>query len=416
MLNLEAILTKIENLLSLINSESEKVKVADMSQHISKLLSLLELNKQKQTSQLIEKQDSIEMLSHRIYKFSILLESLNEALINTDVVKAVLRDIYSLALKLSKNKNSVDKFENIDMVGKIIEQLPYLIFWKDNNGRYLGANKAFANIAGFDNANDIIGFHDVELPWKPDETVHFISYDQRVINSGIAELNIEEPQKQANGKNAYLLTSKVPLKNNNEETIGILGIFSDITERKEKEQKLQFLVAELEKKEQELRLLAITDKLTGLLNRHGIQSIVEQEIKRFRRQTYPVSLLLLDIDHFKVINDKFGHPIGDKILQLLASKLQSIMRDTDYLVRWGGEEFLILATDTPLTKATVFAEKVRLILEKVSKSGLPSFTVSIGVSQYQKEDDFDSWYTKTDKALYKAKEQGRNQVISSGNK
>lgn len=163
-------------------------------------------------------------------------------------------------------------------------------------------------------------------------------------------------------------------------------------------------------KEKKLHLLATTDSLTGLLNRHGIKSLVEQEMKRFNRKKYPVSLILIDIDNFKVINDNFGHPIGDKILQLLSNSLQPIIRDADYIVRWGGEEFFILATDTPLANATILAEKIRALVEGLSQAELPPFTVSIGVAQYKKQDSFDNWYTKADNALYKAKEDGKNQV------
>jgi len=172
----------------------------------------------------------------------------------------------------------------------------------------------------------------------------------------------------------------------------------------------------LRKKEEELRLLATTDSLTGLLNRHGIKKLIEQEIKRFNRKSYPISLILLDIDHFKVINDKFGHPVGDKVLQLLSNTLQAVIRDTDYLVRWGGEEFLILATDTSLANAVVLSEKIRSALEKLSQPELPAFTVSIGVSEYQEQDSFDCWYNRTDAALYEAKENGRNRVVSSNKK
>jgi len=163
-------------------------------------------------------------------------------------------------------------------------------------------------------------------------------------------------------------------------------------------------------KEKKLHLLATTDSLTGLLNRHGIKSLVEQEMKRFNRKQYPVSLILIDIDNFKVINDNFGHPIGDKILQLLSNSLQPMIRDADYIVRWGGEEFFILATDTPLANATILAEKIRALVEGLSQAELPPFTVSIGVAQYNKQDSFDNWYTKADNALYKAKEDGKNQV------
>jgi PAS domain S-box-containing protein len=237
-LNLEKLLSAIEAILGSINSESDTVKITDISQKLDTLFLLLELDKNQKRNLDFEDKDSIEMVYLRMYKFSTFLESLDAQSVNTLVVKAVFRDLYSLTLKLQNNNNIVNDFDNIDMIEKILAQLPYVIFWKDINGVYKGANKAFANIAGFENASELLGYNDMDLPWPVSETLHYMSYDQKVMKSEIPELNIEEAQRQANGKNTHILTSKVPLKNNNDETIGILGIFSDITHIKETESKL----------------------------------------------------------------------------------------------------------------------------------------------------------------------------------
>lgn len=120
----------------------------------------------------------------------------------------------------------------------VLETIPYFVFWKDRNLNYLGCNDAFAHAAGLGSPQQIVGMNDVELPWKPEETVWFQAWDRRVMDSGRAELNIEEPQLQADGRNRFLSTSKVPLRNDDNEVIGVLGIFNDITERKELEQQL----------------------------------------------------------------------------------------------------------------------------------------------------------------------------------
>ncbi len=121
----------------------------------------------------------------------------------------------------------------------VLETIPYYVFWKDRDLNYLGCNDAFAHAAGLSGPQQIVGMNDVELPWRAEETVWFQAWDRRVMESGVAELNIEEPQLQADGRNRFLSTSKVPLRNENNEVIGILGIFNDITERKELENELR---------------------------------------------------------------------------------------------------------------------------------------------------------------------------------
>ncbi|WP_165840015.1 transporter substrate-binding domain-containing protein [Motiliproteus coralliicola] len=162
--------------------------------------------------------------------------------------------------------------------------------------------------------------------------------------------------------------------------------------------------------ENQALLLANTDQLTGLLNRHASESLLNQEMARRRRANSPVCILLLDIDHFKSVNDHFGHRVGDEVLKLLSQRLVPLMRETDHLVRWGGEEFLILASDTPLERAVHLAEKLRRAVEAIHTDELPRFTVSIGVAEFELGQNFNQWYETADKALYQAKASGRNRV------
>jgi PAS domain S-box-containing protein len=234
-INIEDFLYKIENILSTLNTEDKEIKVVDAIEQFSKLVLLVDPTLQKDCNNHIENKNSIEMAIFRINKFSLFLEAIDTENIDIDIFKAVLRDIYSLFLSLNNNNQIADDFEDIDLIAEILEQLPYVIFWKDINGRYKGANKALANIAGFKEVADLIGHYDSELPWSPSEALHYMRCDQRVICSGVSEINIEETQKQANGHDVHLMTSKVPLKNKKGEIIGLLGIFSDITDRKNTE-------------------------------------------------------------------------------------------------------------------------------------------------------------------------------------
>ncbi len=141
----------------------------------------------------------------------------------------------------------------------IIETIPYLVFWKDRNSNYLGCNEGFARAAGLNTSDDIVGKNDFELPWKKGESEWFRACDRRVIESGIPELNIEEPQLQAHGRQRFVSTSKVPLRDSSGEIVGVLGIYNDITERKMLEEDLR-----LAKEAAEVSALAKTDFLSAM--------------------------------------------------------------------------------------------------------------------------------------------------------
>lgn len=181
--------------------------------------------------------------------------------------------------------------------------------------------------------------------------------------------------------------------------VEILGVTRDISERK------MF--------EAELTRLAVTDPVTGVWNRHqGSESLLAETTRpeRPRRQS---SVLMIDIDNFKAINDRFGHPAGDQVLIEMAQRLFAAVRDTDMVARWGGEEFVILLNDCPSEDAAGRAEKIRRQIADAQFSGVGTVTVSIGVAQLTDDDDLGSWLGRADKALYEAKRAGRNTVVGS---
>jgi PAS domain S-box-containing protein len=128
--------------------------------------------------------------------------------------------------------------ERQDLIASIINIIPYKVFWKDKDSVYLGCNEEFAGVAGLDKPDDIIGKTDYDMPWKKEETEFYRKVDREVMESGVSQLNIEEPIRQADGTDAFLLTSKVPLRDAKGNVIGILGIFTDITELKNNEERL----------------------------------------------------------------------------------------------------------------------------------------------------------------------------------
>ncbi|MFZ1246943.1 MAG: sensor domain-containing diguanylate cyclase [Azonexus sp.] len=159
--------------------------------------------------------------------------------------------------------------------------------------------------------------------------------------------------------------------------------------------------------------MASTDKLTGLLNRHAFGILIDKLIASYRRAPQPITVLLADIDHFKHINDQFGHRVGDIVLAGVAKLLQENLRKADFAVRWGGEEFLVILRGCTMAEGLVVAEKIRSeIAEKQIYEAEPTLrvTISVGVSNFDDSEPIDQTVNRADMALYMAKERGRNRV------
>lgn len=189
-----------------------------------------------------------------------------------------------------------------------------------------------------------------------------------------------------------------------------------------REQKLQFLNKQLQQKAIELETanrrlqeLATRDDLTGLYNRRHFMELAQREFNVCRRYLYPSSLVMFDIDLFKLINDRYGHQAGDKVLKEMAVACKSILRKTDICGRIGGEEFLILLPHTDLSGARMIAERLSTLLSQLCidyDGHVLQITISAGVSQINTDDELlDHWIKRVDDLLYQAKHQGRNQVI-----
>lgn len=168
----------------------------------------------------------------------------------------------------------------------------------------------------------------------------------------------------------------------------------------------------LEQANRELSRLAYTDTLTGVMNRYHIEHLVQLTLTNAQRYRQPFSLLLFDIDNFKSINDTFGHDGGDRILVKLVEVVQAVLRECDQLGRWGGEEFLVLATETSLAGAMTTAERLRRSVEEADFNIDRPVTISIGVAEWAQSDSFKSLLVRADQAMYEAKKTGRNRVCS----
>jgi diguanylate cyclase (GGDEF)-like protein/PAS domain S-box-containing protein len=188
----------------------------------------------------------------------------------------------------------------------------------------------------------------------------------------------------------------------------IADLVWSIVEQKRADEQILQLNAQLER-------LAMTDELTGLMNRRSFLAQCEKEIKRTERHQTPLSLLMLDVDRFKLVNDSYGHASGDFVLQHVSHILVENVREIDMVARLGGEEFSILLPNTRAEDAAALAERMRIAVERGScqvRDQIINVTVSIGVASYNKNtSDLETILRRADAFMYQAKEQGRNQVV-----
>lgn len=186
---------------------------------------------------------------------------------------------------------------------------------------------------------------------------------------------------------------------------GILVIVDDAAGRLPEDERvrLQRRIVELEK-------LSATDRLTGAWNRAQLDHAVAVEINRAQRQNQPVTLIMLDVDRFKRINDVHGHQVGDAVLKELVARICERMRGTDTLFRWGGEEFVVLAPAIGCRGGAVLAEELRATIAERPFDVVGTVTVSLGVAEYVEAEDAEGWFRRADRALYTAKHSGRDCV------
>ena len=182
------------------------------------------------------------------------------------------------------------------------------------------------------------------------------------------------------------------------------------------QEQLEKTHTELQSKQRDLLRMTRLDGLTGLYNRNTFVELSRQELARAQRQSSCTTILLLDLDLFKRVNDTWGHPAGDAVLKNVAFIANNTVRATDLVGRLGGEEFIILLPNTSLEAARILAEKLRANMERFPTAWETTSikaTISIGLASTTAAEnrDFDHLYTAADKALYQAKERGRNQVV-----
>lgn len=170
----------------------------------------------------------------------------------------------------------------------------------------------------------------------------------------------------------------------------------------------------LEREQHHLEELACTDLLTGMYNRYKIDKCLDEEWRRSKRYATVFSVIIIDIDKFKNVNDTYGHQAGDLVLKDFSKIIRENIRQCDSAGRWGGEEFIILLPETPLQEAYTVANKLRIIVENFNFSTGCSITMSAGLGTFDHNSQLDNLLKTIDKRLYIAKQNGRNMVVDKG--
>lgn len=268
------------------------------------------------------------------------------------------------------------------------------------NGDYLFASPSVKRILGYE-SKELVG-KSVYCLIHPDDL------DSMAEDHASHEFDESKPIRYRirSSDNSYRwVETRSSCRKNGSEVEKIICITRDVDDRVKAEQDLKRALDKLEK-------FATYDSLTSIYNRRVIAELLKGEISKFHRTGFPVSVGLVDIDHFKFFNDNYGHAMGDRVIQGVVQTIHEDLRQEDILGRWGGEEFLIIWTGTSIDEAVTVANRIKNKVQSYKIDGKLNVTVSIGVAELSDIDDLDSLVERADKNLYVAKDSGRNCVIS----
>lgn len=283
---------------------------------------------------------------------------------------------------------------------------------KEADGAYRLANRAMEAIFGYPQQM-WVGKTDAEL-FPPEVAAQLQGSDREI--AGGAAASSDELNFQLDRVPVSCLWLKFPMLGADGRVTSIASMIFDtrhqeaVAEMRNSLGRLQRINEDLQKSLIELDRLARTDKLTGAWNRRRLEETVIDEMDRLKRYDHPLSMLTIDIDFFKRINDEHGHAAGDRVLTEIAAMFQETLRASDSLTRWGGEEFVVLCPNTTLSTAALLGERLRAKVAASGGSGGDSLTVSVGVAECLTEESWEQWFHRADAALYRAKAAGRNQV------
>lgn len=290
----------------------------------------------------------------------------------------------------------------------------------DEDEQIVLANTSFAETVG-KTSQQLIGFKGSELGWKGYRTFQHRKLLPwlKVLQDGTSRIGIRLTIERTDAPPAKFIVNAAPVLDDQGGRRGVLVTFDNVTELEEKNQelnltvsKLQIVTEEVQTKNRELEFLATHDPLTLLLNRRALNRGLEQMFNEARQQDRELSCIMCDIDHFKSVNDRYGHAAGDQVIKMVSAILQKNSRESDLAGRYGGEEFCIVLPGLTIKQAAGIAGRIRLAVREDSAAGV-SVTMSFGVSSLRSNaQEPGELINQADKALYIAKESGRNRVVA----
>jgi diguanylate cyclase (GGDEF)-like protein/PAS domain S-box-containing protein len=319
--------------------------------------------------------------------------------------------IAGLALDVTREK-AVEVFvrQGEERLRDLLDSMQEMVQSIDPNGRLMYVNRAWKDRLGYSDA-EIMNMKFLEVV-HPAERGRIATLVERAVRGeNFKDLPLKLITKSGG---TVSVEADVAWRFDDGKAIASRAIFHDVTDRLERESQIAAYQLELQKANEQLQQLASTDELTGLKNRRAFQEKFEDSFNLSRRHLWPLALLIIDVDEFKSFNDTFGHLAGDQALKAIASRLLKTARSTDFVCRFGGEEFAVILTNTSLYGGTVVAERFRAAVmdEKWDKRSL---TISVGVSaRTSTMNGPEDLIQAADEALYRAKNTGRNRVVTTG--
>jgi len=353
----------------------------------------------EETSRLKELQEGKTVLSERE------LIRKDGTLVSVEISARQLPDgrLQGIARDITERKRAEDQLRQLS---RAVEHSPASIVITDINGRIEYVNPKFTEVTGF-TPDEVRGKTLPDTIGSSEMQPEIRTEHRQFMQSG-KEWHGEMLNRKKNGEAYWEAVSISPITDPNGVVTHFVAVSEDVTLRKEAEEKIKRLNTGLEQ-------LAMTDYLTNLYNRRYFMQRGTEEFKRARRNNHPLSLLMLDIDEFKKVNDTYGHEAGDMALQQVAAALKSSLREIDILGRMGGEEFAVLLPNTSLYEAALSAKRIKQIIASTLfevPGALLTITISVGVSVITDEmSGIDDILRNADVALYHAKNSGRNRVM-----
>jgi diguanylate cyclase (GGDEF)-like protein len=282
----------------------------------------------------------------------------------------------------------MDIISNSDIYNNILSLIPFGVFWKDQNRRFLGANKMFLDYYGFASEDEIIGKTDEDMGWHIDPEP-FRTLELKVINEG-ATIRDVPGQCIVKGRVRNIKASKCPLTIDGK-IVGLLGYFIDVTE-------------ELAEKDR-LSTLSLTDELTGIYNRRAYTEIATQYQNQFEKDGTDFALFMIDLDDFKIINDKHGHEFGNLVLQTICKSLTNVAADNSVLFRYGGDEFVMLHQLHSHEEAQKIQRKIMTAIDSPRNIDGINITIraSVGYAFYSETAYLTALIERADQNMYNMK-------------